>query len=260
MALVETVGIIGGNGWLGGAIAKSCIEKAVIDLTRLGLSGRSTPSPIPELSAAFWTHDNQALVTRSDVIILSVRPEQLDAVNIDASDKLLVSVMASVTVDHLQRHTGARRVVRSIPNAAAAIGQSFTPWYASPDVTAADKHIVQQIFRACGRSAEVEKEAHVDYCSVMTGTGAAFPALLAEALRKHALANGLPQDLATTAAHSVVAEASRLFVDGAPSAREIVQTMIAYKGLTTIALEAMLEHGFDAAVDAGLTAALEASA
>lgn len=64
------------------------------------------------------------------MIVLCVRPDQFRDVEIDARDRTLVSVMAGAPVRILSERTGAERVVRAMPNAAARIRRSYTPWYA----------------------------------------------------------------------------------------------------------------------------------
>lgn len=256
MTIEARIGIIGGNGWLGNAIAQAAVASGTITAERLTLSGRSQLSAAAQIPGARWTNDNGELVDNSDVIVLSVRPEQFAGVTIDASGKLVVSVMAGVTAQTIAERTGAAEIVRSIPNAAAVIGRSFTPWFATSPVTPASKMLVQKMFDACGEGAEVPRESHIDYCVAMTGSGAAFPALLAEALAAHAVAKGLPRDFAKRAAKGVVAGASQLFAGGEADTAALVQEMIDYGGTTTAALQTMLDKGFNEAVAAGLEAAM----
>ena len=84
-------------------------------------------------------------------MVLSVRPDQFPGVHIAALGKLVISVMAGVPARAIEERTGAGEVVRAIPNAAAAIRRSFTPWYATPPVSAANKQLVQALFEACGK-------------------------------------------------------------------------------------------------------------
>ena len=171
------IGIIGGNGWLGNAIAWAAVAAGAVDPARMTLSGRSDNRGATEIPGARWTKDNGELVDRSDVVVLSVRPDQFPGVRIAAQGKLVVSVMAGVTARAIAERTGATEVIRAIPNAAAVIRRSFTPWYATPPVSSDNKQLVQELFKACGDAAEVPLEAHIDYCVGMTGSGAAFPAL-----------------------------------------------------------------------------------
>lgn len=255
MTIEARIGIVGGNGWLGNAIAQAAVATGAVDPARLTLSGRSDSRGAAQIPGAHRTKDNGELVDRSDVVVLSVRPDQFAGVDIAARGKLVVSVMAGVPARAVAERTGADEVVRAIPNAAAAIGRSFTPWYASPRVSAEGKRLVQALFEACGEAAEVSLETHIDYCVGMTGSGTAFPALLAQAMIAHAVAQGLPAAFAERAAKGVVAGASQLLAgeDGEPA--RIVQEMIDYRGTTAAALQAMLDRGFTGSVAAGLEAA-----
>lgn len=256
MRITQHIGIIGGNGWLGNAMALAAVERGLVASAQLTLSSRSGTRGANAIAGAHWTRDNVELAARSDIIVLSVRPQQFAEVQIEAPEKLVVSVMAGVPAAAIAARTGASRVVRAMPNAAMEIRKSFTPWYATPSVTAEEKATLQALFDACGEGAEVAEEWHVDYCAGLTGSGAAFPALLAEAMIAHAVRQGLPPDFAARAAKSVVAEASQLLggPDGSPS--EMIAAMINYQGTTAAALEAMQARGFMEAVASGLDAAL----
>ncbi|MFF7710813.1 pyrroline-5-carboxylate reductase dimerization domain-containing protein [Pseudomonas sp. NPDC007930] len=255
MHIEQRVGIIGGNGWLGGAIAQAALAAGLIKPAQLTLSGRSNKPLAPALAGVEVTQYNQHLVEQAEVIVLSVRPDQFAEVNIDARGKLVISVMAGVPAEYIAARTGASEVVRAIPNAAAALGQSFTPWYATAPVTAQNKALVQALFAVCGEAAEVPEEGFIDYCVGMTGSGAAFPALLAQAMETHAIAQGLPADFARRAALGVVVAASQLLAAPGSDPAAVVQEMIDYKGTTAAALNSMLAQNFSQAVAAGLDAA-----
>lgn len=255
MTIDKRIGIIGGNGWLGNAIASAAVTSGTIAGERLILSGRSDKRGALPVPGAVHTRDNAELAAGADIIVLCVPPQDFPEVDIDATGKLVISVMAGVTAQAIAAKTGAREVVRAIPNAAAAIRQSFTPWYAVPGVSDASKQVVQELFDSCGEGAEVPEEAHIDYCVGMTGSGAAFPALLAEALVAHATSQGLPASFAQRAAKGVVAGASQLFAASDADTAAIVQGMIDYRGTTAAALQTMLDNGFDRAVALGLSAA-----
>jgi pyrroline-5-carboxylate reductase len=162
--------------------------------------------------------------------------------------------MAGVPARVMAERTGAVRIVRALPNAAASIRKSFTPWFATVGVTSEDSRLVQTFFESCGDAEKVPLEAHVDYCVGMTGSGAAFPALLAQALLEHAVAQGLPLAFAQRAARGVLVDASQLLAD-TPDPPPIVQAMIDYRSTTAAALQTMIDRGFKAAVGAGLDAA-----
>jgi pyrroline-5-carboxylate reductase len=75
MTIEARIGTIGGNGWLGSAIAQAAVCTGTIRPIQLTLSSRSDRRSATEVPGARWTKDNQELVERSDVVVLSVRPE-----------------------------------------------------------------------------------------------------------------------------------------------------------------------------------------
>lgn len=211
-----TVGIIGGTGWLGSAIARSMLDGGFIAASQLVLSSRAPDAGLTDRPDVACLADNRELAARADIIILSVRPSQFPAVDIDTSGRLVISVMAGVSVATLAARTGTSRIVRAMPNATAEIGKSYTPWFAAEDASSADKVFVRQLFETCGTTDEVFREADIDYLTGLSGSGPAFPALLAKAMLEHALARGLPRDIAMRAVTGVIAGASQLLADRSP--------------------------------------------
>ncbi|RFB78995.1 pyrroline-5-carboxylate reductase family protein [Methylovirgula sp. 4M-Z18] len=251
------IGIIGGGGWLGGAIARAMLNAIVVEPRTLSLSyRRERPTCFPD---AFWTTDNQTLADRSDVIVLSVRPADWPSLAVDAQGKLVISVMAGITLTALSDHHKTDRVVRALPNAAAEVSKSYTPWIATNETQEKDRAIVRAIFNACGAQDEVQSERDIDYLTGLTGSGPAFPALLAAAMMKDAVAHGLPSEVAQRAVNAVLIGAGRLLEARDENPRVTVETFLRYAGTTAAAMDAMRSAGFDSAVAAGLEAAFKKS-
>jgi pyrroline-5-carboxylate reductase len=146
-----------------------------------------------------------------------------------------------------------------MPNAAVSIRRSFTPWFATAAVSAEERQTVQGLFTTCGDADEVPFESHIDYCVGLTGSGAAFPALLAQAMIERAMAQGLSREFSKRAVQGLVVGASQLLVGENGDPEPIVQRMIDYRGTTATALQATLDHGFVEAVHSGLKAAAAAN-
>ena len=213
-----TIGVIGGGGWLGSAIVGSLLEAGTGRPQDLSLSYRhERPDRFP---GAFWTTDNQALADRSDVIILSVRPADWPSLAVDAGGKLVISVMAGIRLAAICEHHNTRRVVRTLPNAAAEVMKSYTPWIATSETDEDDRAIVRSIFDACGVQDEVASERDIDYLTGLAGAGPALPALLAAAMMDDAITYGLSREVAQRAVNTVLVGTGRLLErrDEAPDA------------------------------------------
>jgi pyrroline-5-carboxylate reductase len=251
------IGVIGGAGWLGGAIAGALLDAGLARPSDLSLSyRRGVPNLFPE---AHWTKDNQELADRSDVIMVSVRPEHWPALDVDARGKLVISVMAGIRISAICDAHRTERAVRALPNAGAEVAMSYTPWAASSAVSAEDRSIVRSIFEACGVEDEVSSERDIDYLTGLSGSGPAFPALLASAMIEHATVNGLPADLAHRAVATVLKGTGRLFEKREQCPGEIVRTFVDYRGTTAAAILEMRAAGFDEAIAKGLAAAFNKS-
>lgn len=251
------IGIIGGGGWLGAAIAAAVLDAGLASPETLSLSYRSNRPD--RFHKSFWTRDNQALADRSDVIVLSVRPADWQHLAVDAKGKLVISVMAGVRLASLCDRHGTRRAVRALPNAGAEVLRSYTPWIGSHDIEEADRIVVSNIFDACGLQDEMHTEAEIDYLAGLSGSGPAFPALLAEAMMTHAIAHGLNRQVARRAVDAVLVGTGRLLEQRAVCPTDTVQTFLGYRGTTAAAIEEMMSAGFGTAVARGLAAAFEKS-
>lgn len=251
------IGVIGANGWLGGAIVQALLDADITSPEHLVLSLRSgEPARFP---AARWTRDNQDLADSVDLIIVSVRPADWPALTVKAAGKLVISVMAGIGLEQLIAGLDSERAVRSLPNAAAEVRASFTPWIAAPAVSAEERRLVGRIFEACGRSAELGSERELDYLTGLAGSGPAFPALLATAMMRHATAHGIEAAVARQAVTHLLIGAGRLFEKNGDDPANTVEVFLDYRGTTSAAIEAMRASGFDQAVGAGLAAAFQKS-
>lgn len=248
----QRVGIVGGAGWLGSAIAKSLVSSGTIDPARLICSYRSKQPAEP--TPWRWTSDSAELVASSDIVVISVRPADWPALSLEAGDRLVISVMAGIPMAELAERTGARRLARALPNAAAEVGASYTPVLMKSD-RPDDAAIVRTLFEACGAVDMVSNEDHLDYLTTLSGSGPAFPALLAEAMIAGALERGISPETARRAALQTLVGAGRLFEALATVPAEVVRTFVAYEGTTAAAIRRMSELGFADAVRAGLDAA-----
>ncbi|GGJ93478.1 pyrroline-5-carboxylate reductase family protein [Pseudomonas matsuisoli] len=251
---MKTVGIIGGSGWLGKALGEGVLEQGLVAPSDLIIANTSGANPFadrwPEVRVLT---DNQRLVEAADCVVLSVRPEQLEALDIHCANKLVVSLIAGAPLPQLCDRLDTPRVIRAMPNAAMSLRRSYTPWFAAPGATECDRMFVQQMFETCGEAQALPSEDALTYLSGLSGTGPAYAALLVQALEAHACAAGLPPDIARRAAHSTVVDAGQMLAGDC--ADEIVGALRGYAGVTAAGLEAMVGAGFNEAVAAGLESA-----
>ncbi|MFC3285752.1 pyrroline-5-carboxylate reductase family protein [Litchfieldella rifensis] len=260
MSQNAVIGIIGGHGWMGRALGLSLLEQGVVSAGQLVVSSRSgSGDAYRDWPDVRCVKDNRELVALADVIVLSVRPQDLASVDIEAHDKLVISLLAMASLQAISRQVGSRRVVRAMPNAAAEIRRAYFPWYASQQVSDADRQLVQALLASCGKARELPAERDLDYLTALSGAGPAYPALLAQSMREHARQMGIADDIAREAVMQTLVGGSLLLerLGGDPS--DMVERLIAYDGTTAQGLRTMIDEGIGQAIHRGLDAAHQAA-
>ena len=254
------VEIIGGSGMLGQAIVKGLMRDGTMTADRIRISNRSgSRSGLEEWPGISVTIDNNELCRVCDVILLSVPPRLFDTVKIDTRDRLVISVMAGVTVERIIGLTGSDRVVRAMSSPAAELGLAYSPMFAAAGATTEDRRFATELFSAVGLTDEVPREVDIDYFTAMTGPTPGFVARFAESMTIYAEKKGIDRALAERAMRQLFLAAGTMMSTGPQTAEDHVRRMIQYAGTTAAGLTAMQDAGIDAAVEAGLDAAVQAT-
>lgn len=253
------VGIVGGHGWMGRALGLALVERKRLSPGRLVVSSRSGGDTYDRWPEVRCVRDNRELAARSDLVVLSVRPQDLAALDLPIGDKPVISLLAMTSCADITRHTGSARVIRAMPNAAAQIGEAYMPWYASAAATPTDRQAAQHILGSVGRARELANERELDYMTALTGAGPAYPALLASAMLAHAREMGIADDIAFEAVMQTLVGGCRLLAQSGDDPGEMVNRLIDYRGTTAKGLESMINDDFYPMVLSALDAAFEAA-
>ena len=179
------IGVIGG-GHMGAALARSLDPSQVIVCDR-------NPDKREALSqrGIRVTNEIAVILREADCLLIAVKPSSFsDLAAALPADRLLLSVMAGVSIAQISAATGASHVVRAMPNLGVQIGDGVTGWYAAPAVTESERMRVDQLFSACGRALALTDEAQIDAVTALSGSGPAYFFELAALLTQKAEALG----------------------------------------------------------------------
>lgn len=249
------IGIIGGTGWMGKAMADALLHKRYVLPKNLWIANHSGRNPFqqehPEVNV---TTDLQQLADRCDIIILSVLPRQFPAVNIHAEGKLIISIMASVSIANIQAHTHSDRIIRAMPNAAIPEFESYTPWCATLRVNTEDKRIVDEIFSCFGKSDEVTDEDQVNFMTALTGSSHGWLAFMAKSLIELGIEHGLSEELSERAVRQVMKGVGMLIAHEETSPKETVKILTDYAGTTAAGLITFTAEKMHEAIERGIEA------
>jgi len=212
--------------------------------------------------------DNVAAVEGADVVVLSIKPQSLEAVLRDLSGKiepeaLVLSIIAGAPIKKLTRGLKHTSIVRSMPNTPAQIGQGVTVWTAAPDVSDSQRDFARRILAALGREIFMEDEKYLDMATALSGTGPAYVFMFMEAMVDAGVHLGFPRRIA----EALVIETVRGSVDYYLGTAESKPTHLAGLrndvtspgGTTAAALYFLEKAGFRTAISRAIWAAYERS-
>lgn len=209
--------------------------------------------------------DNLALVECSDILVLAVKPQEMAKVvaplraALAARKPLVISVAAGLAVADLRDMIGADLpIVRSMPNRPALAGAGASGLYAPPSVDAPTRARAERVLSASGVVVWVEEESLMDAVTAVSGSGPAYFFLLAEALVKAGMAQGLERTAAERLAAATLHGAG--VMAGTDTDVAAMRRAVTSKGGTTeAALRSFDAAGFEAIVAAAVRAAVERS-
>ena len=249
-----------GAGKMAGAMVSGLTHSEFCAATDIVVSGRSKAA-LEAFSASTGVRtvsSNAAAVEEADVVFLCVKPGDAPAALSSAlpgmKGRLLISVAAGLRTSGIEALLPASRVVRAMPNTAAAVRRSATAISGGASASAEDTALATRVFESLGQ-VFVVPEDQMDVVTALCGSGPAFLYLVIEAMIEGAVASGLPRklarDLAVATLDGTAALASRTG-DHPALLREAVTS----PGGTTIAGLLALEN---AAVRAAFAAAIKAA-
>ncbi len=153
---------------------------------------------------------------------------------------LHLSVAAGIRTDSICQWLGTERVVRSMPNTPALVGQGMTALFACPGVSASAKARVEQVIATTGQHLWVETESLLDAVTALSGSGPAYVFFFLEAMTEAGMGMGLSQDQAYRLAVATFQGASSLAA-ASDEAPEVLRQRVTSKGGTTHAAITAME-------------------
>ncbi len=162
--------------------------------------------------------DNRAAVHGADVILVAVKPSQVEEVLDEIRDQikpgaLLVSVAASVPTRIIQRHLpDAAAVVRAMPNTCAQVGCGMTVICAGTHARPEHLDMARAMFESVGKAIVLD-EKHMDAVTGLSASGPAFVYIILESLAEGGVKVGLPRETATLLAAQTMLGAARTVLE-----------------------------------------------
>ncbi|WP_353082474.1 pyrroline-5-carboxylate reductase [Tessaracoccus lapidicaptus] len=203
-----------------------------------------------------------AEAARSDVVVLAVKPHQIDGVlgelagGLAGAAPLIVSIAAGTPVAQLEAALPeGTAVVRVMPNTPALVGQGMAGIVPGTAASADQVDTVRGLMDAVGRSVVIA-EKQIDALTALSGSGPAYLFYVADAMIEGGVHQGLTRAEATELVVQTFVGSAALLATGTPAAA-LREQVTSPAGTTAAALRELDERGVRAAFLAAVEACAE---
>ena len=206
--------------------------------------------------------ENSAAIDHADLIVLAVKPQQLDGVASQivgtlASEQTVLSILAGVKMHTIGTKLNHGRLIRVMPNTPAQVGEGMSAWSAAPEVPDSIREFVGQMLDALGVSIYMDDEKYVDMALAVSASGPAFVYVFMESLIDAGVLLGLPRDMAHTLAQQLIIGSGVLARETGKHPAELRNLVTSPGGTTAAGLQVMEDAGFRGTVIKAAVAAWE---
>jgi pyrroline-5-carboxylate reductase len=167
-----------GAGSLGQSIAKGLLSNNAVSSLYLTKRNTNSIKSFSDYNKVTLTSDNEKAVKNATILIFAVQPKHFELILNNLKPHLhenhvLISVITGFSIAKIEAIVGSNTcIIRSMPNTAAAVGQSMT--CLSPNKKGKEKvALAKTIFNSLGNSMEIPEE-QLQAATVICASGIAF--------------------------------------------------------------------------------------
>lgn len=187
-------------------------------------------------------------------LILAVKPQVLPKVFAEikdavTKDQVVISIAAGYTVADLREGLGGNvRVVRSMPNTPAMVGEGMTGvCYDESEFSGEEIKTIEEFFTSFGKMERVDEKL-MDVVGSASGCSPAYVYMFIEALADGCVRNGLPRQTAYRMAAQAVLGSAKMVLETGKHPGELKDMVCSPGGTTIEGVAALEEGGFRSAI------------
>jgi pyrroline-5-carboxylate reductase len=261
---MQRIAIIGA-GRIGEALLSGLVSSGWSDIVVTSRT-QSRVDALRERYSVEATTSNPDAIAGAAVIVLAVKPQDIDALLADIGGSLrpgqiVVSVAAAIPTSYIEaRIADGVPVVRAMPNAPSVVHEGMAGIAAGAH--AGDEHlaVADDVLSHLGRVVRVA-ETHIDAITAVSGSGPAYFALLAEAMIEAGILLGLSREISTTLVVQTMLGTAKQLRDEGMHPVELRESVTSPGGTTIAAIRELEQAGVRAAflnaIQAAMTRARE---
>ncbi|MBN2013118.1 pyrroline-5-carboxylate reductase [candidate division KSB1 bacterium] len=258
----STIAILGA-GNLGSAIAHGLVDAGIYEAGNILVTNRRRDLLKPLKHYGFAVrYDNTDAVKETDVMIISVEPQQINGLlqeiksTLDPARHIIISVVTGVSIKEILAQLDSPvTVIRAMPNTAIAIRQSMT-CIASENGDENALEIATKIFNTVGETLVIKEEDMIA-ATALGACGIAFFLRAIRAASQGGIEIGFHADVALKIAAQTAKGAASLVLSEGKHPEHEIDKVTTPRGVTISGLNQMEHEGFSSAMIKGIVTSAE---
>ena len=258
-----TLGFVG-CGVMAEVMIAGILDEGLLTAERIIASNRraSRGSELHERYGIRTTTSNDAVVDAADLVVLSVKPQNLARVMVDLKERVgaevtVLSIVAGASMKAIQGGLKHDRVARCMPNLPCRIREGMTVWTASEHISAADAERIEGVLGVMGGVVRVVDEGHVDMATAVNGTGPAIVAQFVKAMLEAAAYIGESRSVAKETVLATMVGTAKMLQESDGHVASLIDEVASPGGTTSRALQVLKQGRFSAVLTESIEAAHE---
>lgn len=252
-----------GAGNMGLSFSKSFLKYELIKSENLHLITRK-PEKIEKISKEFPGAEVSCFQdlkeVNADLVIIAVKPQdfQFVAENIAFrfnEDQMLLSIMAGIKIEKIQKYFNHQKVVRAMPNSPTLLGMGITGYTAAEGISFADLMQIERFLNSTGRSVYLEDESLLDGVTALSGSGPAYFYYIVDAMIKAGNEMGIDENLSKLFVKQTMLGAYHLINNSDKNLEELIADVASKGGTTEAALKTFEDNNLKDILKKGILAA-----
>lgn len=206
------------------------------------------------------TSDNLFEIEKADVIILCIKPFQVELVleNLKPhlQNQIVCSTVSGFSLEQCINATGNEtKVFRIMPNIAAEFAESAT-CISHKNVSETDKKFIEDLFNTLGTSVFIDEKL-MDAATVLGACGTAYALRYIRASMQAGIEIGFDANTALQIASQTVKGAAKMALDENIHPEQLIDRVTTPQGCTIVGLNEMEHQGFSSALIKGIKTSLD---
>lgn len=254
-----------GAGNMGLSLATALVKNKVIkpqNLTVTDIDLKKARKKFAHLKIKL-SDNNQEAVKNSQVIIIAVKPQNFpilaEEIKHAIKNQLIISIMAGMPLKNISQKLQTHKIIRTMPDLAASVGEAMTTWVASKKVSPKDKKLARTIIQSFGQEQEVESDDDIDRIVTISGCAMGYLYYFAEELAKAGKELKINEKQAENILKQVFLGTAKFWQEKNLDPTTLKNMVTSKKGVTIEAIDSFKKDGMGKIISKGVRKAYKRS-